>query len=653
MANGNKSTLDPRTVKGYFESKLFRVIWRGDQGTALCPFHDDKKPSLSVNKAKRAFCCHACGAKGGLVDFERRISRISLKTAKQRIAKLANRGGGSKLRPRIVTLYSYEDENGKLRFQQVRLEPKDFRFRRPDGNGGWIWNLDGVTKIPYHLAEVIAAAKVFVAEGEKDVETLRHLGFVATCNPGGAGKWAEEYSKYLTDKKVIVLQDDDEPGRKHALAVAQSVSKYATQVKLLAPFDDAKDVTEWVEKGGTKKGLRELVEKIQRFESAYVDRNASSEQKIVGTGDWRDECLRGGLLVAMHESIYRDYLIFPSAGLPLVVALWGIGTYMFDAFDTYPYLIISSPAKRCAKTRLAELLEKFSARGFLNVNISEAALFRKIARDRPTLILDEAETLNTKSSERAQYLLSILQAGFRKGGRVTRCVGHDHDLEEFDVFCPKVIAAIGHLPDTLRDRAIVIPMRRKLKSEKTERYRFRKVAELAAGAASAAAVWTEKHRQSVEETYVKLDLDFLEDREADIWEPIFAIASIAVPKRLDELKQIALSLSSEKLQLDVDESLGIRLLADIRTVFEKSKWERITTDGLLDRLRALPESNWSELNAVRLARMLRPFKIAPRQLWFEDGNFRGYELEDFAASSKRIFHHRNSRAARRCAHSGC
>jgi hypothetical protein len=393
-----------------------------------------------------------------------------------------------------------------------------------------------------------------------------------------------------------------------------------------------KDVSDWIEQGGTKKELSEIVERTEPFQASSTKGSDSDTETIVRTGDWRDECLRGALLVAMHESLYRDYLIFPSAGLPLVIALWGIGTYVFNAFDTYPYLIISSPAKRCAKTRLAELLEKFSARGFLNVNISEAALFRKIARDKPTLILDEAETLNAKSSDRAQYLLSILQAGFRKGGRVTRCVGHDHDLEEFDVFCPKVIAAIGHLPDTLRDRAIVIPMRRKLKTEKTERYRFRKVAELAAGAASSAAVWAEKHRQSVEEAYVKFDLDFLEDREADIWEPIFAIASIAVPKRLAELKRIALSLSSEKLQLDVDESLQIRLLADIRTVFEKLKSDRIITDGLLDRLRALPESNWSELNAVRLARMLRPFKIAPRQLWYEDGNFRGYELEDFAAS---------------------
>jgi 5S rRNA maturation endonuclease (ribonuclease M5) len=564
-------TLDPSVVRDYFDLKLSTIRWRGDRGTALCPLHDDHEPSLSVDANKCVFHCFGCGAKGDLIEFERRVSECSFTTAKKRIEKLTNRSGGSKLRElrkrRVVARYVYKDEDGDPLFEKVRFEPKCFAFRYLSETGEWKWGLGDVRRLLYHLPEVRASDVVFVAEGEKDAESVTSLGFVATTNPGGAGKWLEEHSKALKGKKVVILQDDDEPGRKHGQAVAESVTKYATEVKLLPPFENAKDVTEWLQNGGNKKGLLEIVKDTEIFQVSEVKNSDSDSEVIVQTGDWRDECLRGELLVAMHESLYRDYLIFPSAGLPLVIALWGIGTYIFDAFDTYPYLIISSPAKRCAKTRLAELLEKFSARGFLNVNISEAALFRKIARDRPTLILDEAETLNAKSSDRAQYLLSILQAGFRKGGRVTRCVGHDHDLEEFDVFCPKVIAAIGHLPDTLRDRAIVIPMRRKLKTEKTERYRFRKVAELAAGAASSAAVWAEKHRQFVEETYVKLDLDFLEDREADIWEPIFAIASIAVPKRLAELKRIALSLSSEKLQLDVDESLQIRLLADIRTVF--------------------------------------------------------------------------------------
>jgi 5S rRNA maturation endonuclease (ribonuclease M5) len=624
------SRFDPRIVRKYVDSKLAVSRWQGDQGTARCPFHADTKPSFSVNAAQGVFCCHGCKAKGNLVEFERRISGCSLNTAKQRIAKLANRGGGSKLRSRIVTLYSYKDENGKVRYQQVRFDPKDFRFRRPDGHGGWIWNLQGVTRILYRLAEVISVKEVFVVEGEKDVETLRELGFIATCNPGGAGvgKWLEEFSQVLKDKKVVILQDNDKAGSEHALAVARSVVRYATEVKLVAPFAEVKDVSQWVEEGGTKERLRKIVDKTPVFESSDAG-GREAKQGTVAADDWRSECLRGPLLVSIYETIFSDYLIFPSVGLPLVVSLWAIGTYLFEAFDTYPYLVISSPTKRCGKTRLAELLEKLSARGFLNVNISEAALFRKIARDKPTLILDEAEGLGAKNSERAGYLLSILQAGFRKGGRVTRASGRDHDLEEFDVFCPKVIAAIGNLPDTLRDRGIVIPMRRKLKSEKTERYRFRKIGVLAEGAAESAAVWAEKHRQYIESVYLKLDIEFLQEREADIWEPIFSIASVAVPNRLKELKEIALSLSSDKLQLDVDESLGIRLLSDIRSVFEKSKLTRISTDGLLDRLKDLPESTWPDLNAVRLSRTLRPFKIAPRQLWINDTNCRGYDLDDF------------------------
>jgi len=614
--------LNPSVVRDYLESKLKDIHWKGHQGMALCPFHGDRHRSFSVNAQKGFFNCFACDVKGDLVEFERRISGCSFITAKQRIAKLTNRGGGSELRElrnrRIVARYVYKDEDGDPLFEKVRFEPKSFAFRHLSETGEWNWGLGDVQRLHYHLPEVRASDVVFVAEGEKDAESLTSLGFVATTNPGGAGKWLDEHSKALKGKKVIILQDDDEPGRKHGQAVAESVTKYATEVKLLPPFENAKDITEWLENGGSKKRLLEIVRDTELFQGSEgnnSDSDSDSESEtIVRTGDWRDECLRGELLVAMHEAFYQDYLIFPSIHLPLVLALWDIGTHLFDVFDTYPYLCISSPTKRCGKTRLAEILEKLCARGFMNVNISEAALFRKIARDKPTLILDEAENLNAKNSERSQCLLSILQAGFRKGGRVARCVGRGNDLEEFDVFSPKVIVSIGNLPDTLRDRSIVIPMRRRLKSERTERYRFRKVAALAEGAASAAAVWAEKNRLAVEQVYLKLDLDFLQDRESDIWEPIFAIASIAVPKRLAELKRIALSLSSEKLQLDVDESLQIRLLADIHTVFEKLKSDRMTTDGLLDRLRALPESNWAELNAVRLARMLRPFKIAPRQL---------------------------------------
>ena len=121
----------------------------------------------------------------------------------------------------------------------------------------------------------------------------------------------------------------------------------------------------------------------------------------------------------------------------------------------------------------------------------------------------------------------------------------------------------------------------------------------------------------------------LHDREADIWEPLFAIASVAVPNRVGELKQIALNLSGEKRSLDVDESEGLRLLADIRTVFEKSQITNIHTDDLLLELKTFRESPWEELKATKLAKLLRPFAISSRQVWIKKENRRGYDVDDF------------------------
>ncbi len=623
--------LVPKIVRKYFDSKLPRIRWKGSQGIVRCPFHHDRRASLSVNDAG-VFFCHACKAKGNLVDFERRLSGCETKTAKKRIANLTNRGGGSTLRPRIVTVYSYKDQKGLLVCQQVRFEQKNFRFRRPGDGGAWIWNLNGVSKVLYRLPEVIKADEVFVVEGEKDVETLRKWGFVATCNPGGAGKWTEEYSKVLSGKNVFILQDNDEPGRKHALSVAESVANYASRVTLVPCFPKGKDVTEWVEHGGTKKKLEALVAKAKPFE---VDRDASGESAEDGAlrirlDDWRGKPLRGAWPVRLAEALFVDYLILPD-GVPFVAALWVIGTYIFKIFDCFPYLTVTSPTKRCGKTRFAEILEPLCSHPLMSVNVSEAALFRSIESDKPpTVIIDEAEALRNRQSERAQYLLAILHAGFKEGAHVLRCVGRENKVTKFSVYCPKVALAIGNLPDTLMDRSVVIRMRRHLRTEVIARFRRRLAAQQAQSIVSAIAVWAESNKERVSEAYVKQDLEFLKDREADIWDPLFAIASVAVPERLEELKRIAVRLSSEKATLDVDDSQGLRLLADIRTVFLKSKRTKITTVNLIHKLQGELDSQWGEdLTPINLSRMLRPFGVTSRQLWIDDSNNRGYDRDDF------------------------
>lgn len=139
----------------------------------------------------------------------------------------------SRVSKKTVATYDYTDETGALLSQVVRFEPKDFRQRRPDGQGGWVWNLDGVRRVLYRLPELLQAQTVLVVEGEKDVETARTLQFVATCNAGGAGKWQDEYSQFLVGKDVVVIPDADEAGRRHAQQVLTSLTGKAQSLKAL------------------------------------------------------------------------------------------------------------------------------------------------------------------------------------------------------------------------------------------------------------------------------------------------------------------------------------------------------------------------------------------------------------------------------------
>jgi hypothetical protein len=189
---------------------------------AFCPAHPDQhKRSLSVglgDDLRTLVKCHAqaCPA-------EKITGAVGMT-----LADLAPPPSGNGHRPtgrQIVSTYDYTDERGERLYQVVRHEPKDFRCRRPDGNGGWLHNLDGVRVVPYRLPELAKADRVFVTEGEKDVDTLVALGLVATCNHGGAGKWRTEHTSALVAAavpEVVVLHDNDAAGEAHQRSVATS-----------------------------------------------------------------------------------------------------------------------------------------------------------------------------------------------------------------------------------------------------------------------------------------------------------------------------------------------------------------------------------------------------------------------------------------------
>lgn len=176
----------------------------------------------------------------------------------------------------IKRIYDYRDETGELLYQVVRFEPKDFRQRRLDGQGKWVWNLDGVRRVLYRLPELLQASRqdwVIIAEGEKDCDWLCEIGFVVTTCPMGAGKWDDNYSEFLNDRKLVaIIPDNDEPGRRHAQQVAESLSRVGVRARILElpGLSDKGDVSDWLDAGGSKEELIKLAEKATPFESIDV-----------------------------------------------------------------------------------------------------------------------------------------------------------------------------------------------------------------------------------------------------------------------------------------------------------------------------------------------------------------------------------------------
>lgn len=198
--------------------------------SACCPAHDDKSPSLSISdgeNGKILVRCHAGCDQGAVIDA---LKRRNLWPEPERALPKP-----AAAKRQIVATYDYVDpETGEIKLQVVRYEPKDFRQRRPDGDGGWSWSVPAAERILFNLPAVFATDKIVcVVEGEKDVIALAKIGIVATCNPGGAGKWQPNYTESLAGRDVIILPDNDEPGENHARIVAEALTGRASRIRVV------------------------------------------------------------------------------------------------------------------------------------------------------------------------------------------------------------------------------------------------------------------------------------------------------------------------------------------------------------------------------------------------------------------------------------
>ena len=276
-----------------FLSKLEGVRKNGQNWSARCPCrYDDDNPSLSIGQGKDGrvlVTCHRgsgcdvnqiCEAMEiGVSDLmppgDTKATPIEERHVKRNDPVVSPSAPKKKAKLDLVATYDYTDENGNLLFQKQRFVDKDtgkktFRQRRRTEDGDWVYNLDGVNQVLYNLPEVLEAIKegtnVVVVEGEKDVETLRSLGRVATTMPGGAGKWRENHTESLRGANVIVVSDNDEVGKEHAQQVRDSLKEADCTVRLMIP-DGVKDITDLIESGGTLKELRDFEHKLDAHDS--------------------------------------------------------------------------------------------------------------------------------------------------------------------------------------------------------------------------------------------------------------------------------------------------------------------------------------------------------------------------------------------------
>lgn len=334
----------------------------------------------------------------------------------------------------------------------------------------------------------------------------------------------------------------------------------------------------------------------------------------------------GALLADLAAAVLRYVVMQPEAAD--AVALWVMHAHCHDAADTSPVLAITSPEKRCGKTTLLMVLGKLVPKAMPSANITPSAVFRSIAKWKPTLLIDEADTFLSDNED----LRGVLNSGqCRSAAYVTRTVGEDHDPRRFATWAPKAVAMIGKLPGTLADRSIAVALQRKGAGEGAERFRVRSAHGLDA-LHRMAVRWAGDHSARLIDADPPTP-DALHDRAGDNWRPLLAIADLAGGEWPARARAAALALSGGDAA--EDQSRGAMLLADIRAVFEERAADRIASADLAHDLAGMEERPWPEwqqgkpITPRQVARLLAPFGIGPKPVRIAGEPTKGYERSQF------------------------
>lgn len=353
----------------------------------------------------------------------------------------------------------------------------------------------------------------------------------------------------------------------------------------------------------------------------------------LSTLDDVDDANGAALLDDVRASLTR-YVVLPSDPVADAVTLWIAATHAQPAWQHATRLVITSPEKRCGKSRLLDIIGETCHDRVITVNASAAAIFRRVGSDEPpTLLVDEADSIfGTKvKAEQNDDIRALLNAGFDRNRPALRVVGVGTNMvtAEFATFAMAAIAGIGRMPDTIEDRGVVVHMRRRSPTERVAPFRGRRDGPELHRLRDELAAFIRNHLDELADAEPELPV---EDRAADAFEPLVAVADLAGGHWPARARKAAMVLTAEA-STDLDTTDNVRLLADVRDVFEVAGQPEIASTQLVERLRKVEESPWDAfgLNANGLAQRLRGYGVKPDRIRPDGGaQVRGYRLRDLA-----------------------
>ena len=338
------------------------------------------------------------------------------------------------------------------------------------------------------------------------------------------------------------------------------------------------------------------------------------------------------------EQYLSRFVAYPSEHARIAHVLWIAHTHCMDEWDSTPRIVFASPEPESGKTRALEITETLVPRPIESVNATPAYLFRKVSDDEgsPTILYDEIDTVFGPKAKDNEEVRGFLNAGHRRGAMAGRCVtsGNTVRTEELPAYCAVAMAGLGNLPDTILTRSVVIQMRRRAPNENLEPYRRRIHSPTGNLIRDRFVDWAESF--SLDGNYPTMPSG-IEDRAADVWEPLLAVAE-AAGEAWTRRAHVA-SVALVKAGRETAPSLGLLLLEDLRTIFgcgkgqEAERCAQLKTEDVLDKLCKMDEAPWGDLrgkplNARGLARYLKQYGVKSKNLQIGESRPKGYKAED-------------------------